>query len=332
MRQKELEIPIRVNKIEVVLKRLLKSYPKYQEISDEFGRRMSGYRGEQSLRYHLTFLKEKNYTIFHNLRLPDISGEHFFEIDILLVNPAFIVIIDAKNYRGELYFDDTFNQLIQTYQDTRKSFQCPVAQINRHQFQLSKLLETFKLPTVPPIETLVVFTNPNAILDASKDFKYSHKIIKSPSFISKIELFEKRNRNKVLDKKQLQKLSKMLLKKHTPFDHDILAHYGIKEHELIKGVRCPKCDFLPMVRKHRSWSCPNCHYSSSKAYIKSLHEYILLYGNSITNRRLRDFLDIESVSTATNILSSLNLDYKGSYKDRTYILKDQDLKSEVNLL
>lgn len=324
MRKKELEIPLRIRKLEALLKRLLETHPKYQEIRDEYGRRMSGYRGEQSLQYYLTFLKEKNYLIFHNLRLPDTSGEHFFEIDILLVSPTFLLIIDAKNYRGELYFDGKFDQLIQTYKDTRKSYHCPVAQINRHQMQLKSLLETFKFSPIP-IESLVIFTNPNAIIDASTDFKHYQKVIKSPSFISKIELLEKRNRDKVLDRKQMQKLSRILLKLHTPHDHDILAQFDIKADELIYGVSCPKCDFLPMSRKLRSWTCPSCHYSSYNPYYNSLIEYFLLFGNTITNRQLRDFLDIQSISTAKHILTSLNLQYKGSFKDRVYFLTEEDL-------
>ena len=321
MRKKELEIPLRIRKLEAELKRLPESHPKYQEINDEFGRRMSGYRGEQSLKYYLSFLKEKNYFIFHNLRLPDISGEHFFEIDLLLTSPTYQLIIDAKHYRGELYFDGKFDQLIQTYKDTKKSYHCPVAQINRHQLQLKRLLETFKLPS-PPIETLVAFTNPNAIIDASKDFKHFHKVIKSPSFLSKIDLFEKRNKQEILDKKQLQKLSKLLLKKHTPHDHDILAQFGIKEHELIKGVRCPKCNKIPMERTPRSWRCTKCNYTSKTAYLNSLVDYSLLIGNTITNQQLRDFLKLPTRSGAKTIFKSLNLEYRGDLKARVYIIPD----------
>ncbi|MEH7225333.1 nuclease-related domain-containing protein [Bacillus sp. JJ1566] len=324
MNKKELKIPRRIRKLKVLFKRLEESHPKYLEINDEHGRRMAGYRGEQSLQYYLTFLKEKNYHIFHNLRLPDVSGKHFFEIDILLINPTFQLIIDAKHYRGELYFDGKFDQLIQTYKETRKSFNCPVTQINRHQLQLTRFLENLKSPSIP-IEKLVIFTNPNAIIDASKDFKHYNKVIKSPSFNSKIELFEKRNREVKYDKKQIQKLSKLLLKHHTPHDQDILGQFGIKEHELIKGVRCPKCDFLPMIRNPRSWICPSCKYSSTKPYYNSLNEYLLLFGNTITNQQLRDFLDIQSISTAKHILTSLNLQHEGSFRDRIYLLSEEDL-------
>ncbi|WP_189655259.1 nuclease-related domain-containing protein [Bacillus sp. HNG] len=322
MNKKELELPFRLRKLEALIGRLSESHPKYQEIIDEFGRRMAGYKGELSIQYYLTFLKEKNYLIFHNLRLPDISGEHFFEIDILLINPTFQLIIDAKHYRGELYFDGKFDQLIQSYKDTRKSYNCPITQINRHHLQLNRLLESFKFPSIP-IETLVIFTNPNAIIDASKDFKYYNKVIKSPSFLEKIELFEKRNRKEYLDKKELHKLSKLLLKKHTPYDANILEHYKISKDELITGVRCEKCRSIPMIRTQRKWHCTSCHFSAKTAYFDAIIDYYLLIGNTITNRELRKFLNLDSITASKNILLSLNLEYEGNFRDRVYKLPDK---------
>ncbi|MEH7381016.1 hypothetical protein V7138_11095 [Bacillus sp. JJ1533] len=69
MNKKELEVPLRIRKLAGLIGRLSDSHPKYQEISDEYGRRIAGYRGEQSLQYYLPYLKEKDYLIFHNLRL-----------------------------------------------------------------------------------------------------------------------------------------------------------------------------------------------------------------------------------------------------------------------
>ncbi len=319
MIKKELKIPMRIKKLGALLKRLSETYPKFKENSDEYHRRMSGYRGEQSLQYYLTFLKENNYFIFHNLRLPDISGKHFFEIDILLISPTFILIIDAKHYRGELYFDGKFDQLIQIYTDTKKSYPCPVAQITRHQHQLKRLLETFKIPSIP-IETLVIFTNPNSIINASTDFKHYNKVIKSPSFIQKIELFEKRNREEVLDRKHLLKLSRILLKLHTPHDQDILAQFNIKQDDLIKGVRCPKCNKIPMKRTPRSWHCAHCSYVSKIAYLKSIADYSFLIGNTITNQKLCDFLRLSSRTGAKTIFKTLHLEHKGDLKSRIYIL------------
>ncbi|MEH7238955.1 NERD domain-containing protein [Bacillus sp. JJ1562] len=317
MTKKELEMPLRLRKLEALLRRLDESHPKYAAIREEYGKRMSGYRGEQSLKYYLSFLKEKDYLTLHNLRLPDISGEHYFEIDILLISPTYILIIDAKNYRGELYFEGKFEQLIQTIDDKKKAYSCPIAQINRHQMQIRRMLQYLKFPPIP-IETLVVFTNTSSIISASNDHKQIHKVIKSSSFLTRTDLFEKRHRKEFYEKKQLQRLSKSLLKKHTPFDEDILKQFRVDQKDLIKGVVCPKCGKLPMYRTERLWHCKSCHYSSNKSYLQSLIDYQLIIGNSITNSQLRDFLNLSSPTAARNIFLSLNLKHTGTLRHRVY--------------
>lgn len=317
MTKKELEMPLRLRKMEALLRRLDGSHPKYAEIREEYGKRMSGYRGEQSIKYYLSFLKERDYIILHNLRLPDISGEHYFEIDILLLSPTYILIIDAKNYRGELYFDGKFDQLIQKVDDKKKAYYCPIAQINRHQMQIRRMLQYLKYPPIP-IETLVIFTNPSSIISASEDHKQIHKVIKSSSFLSRIDLFEKRRMNEIYEKKQLQRLSKSLLKKHTPFDESILKQYELNQKDIINGVFCPKCDKILMHRTERLWHCITCHYSSNKAYLDSIIDYQLILGNTITNSQLREFLNLSSPTAARNILRSLNLKYTGTGRHRVY--------------
>ncbi|MFT4416430.1 nuclease-related domain-containing protein [Fredinandcohnia humi] len=317
MNKKELEKPLKVRKLEALLPRLQESHPKYEAISDELGRRMSGYRGEQSLTYYLSFLKDKYYLIFHNLRLPDTSGEHFFEIDILLICPSFILLIDAKNYRGELHFDSMFEQFIQTYEDKKKAYPCPIAQMNWHHTQLKRLLESHKFPLIP-IETLVIFTNPSAIITASHGHKQIHRLIKGTSFLSKIELMEKRHKKEAFDKKQIQKVTKVLMKSHTPYDGDILKEFDIRPEELRKGVRCPTCGKFPMVRSQRMWCCTSCNTSTKMAYHNAIIDYSLLIGNTITNQQLRNFLGLESRSASKNILKTLQLEHRGTLRHRVY--------------
>lgn len=317
MIKKELEIPLRIRKLEAMLRRLLESHPKYADIKNEHGRRLSGYWGEKSLKYYLSFLTEKNYHIFHNLRLPDTSNEHFFEIDILLVTPSFILNIDAKNYRGELHLDQIIEQITQTYEGQKKSFACPLAQINRQEIQLRRLLLSHKFPQAP-IESLVIFTNPSAIVTANPNHKQIHKVIKSASFLTKIDTFEKKHKVEVFEKKQIQKLSRFLIKQHTPNDENILEQFGIHQDELLKGVCCPKCGNLPMERTERKWYCPSCSHSSTNAHVNAITDYSLLIDNIISNQKLRKFLQLPSRSAATNILKSLNLQHNNGKKDRVY--------------
>lgn len=319
MAKKDFEIPERLMKMEALRRRLLETHPIFPKIDGEYRRRLAGYRGEKSLLYYFSFLDDKKYRVLHNLRLPDSRSDHFFEIDTLIISSRLLIPIDAKNHRGELYFDELFDQLIQSYEDMKKSYDSPLAQINRHQFQLRQLLQTYKFPQIP-ITPLLVITNSSAIVSASQNHRQAHKITKSPNLLNKFNQLEKQYKQEVLDSKQLQKLTRLLLKLHTPYDKNILEELGINEGELLKGVQCSKCGVLPMKRNQKKWVCISCGFSSKSAHHSAINDYKLLIGNTITNQKLRDFLQLTSRSAATRILQSYCLSYTGEKKGRVYFV------------
>ncbi|MCH1627847.1 nuclease-related domain-containing protein [Fredinandcohnia quinoae] len=309
--------PLRLRKTEALLRRISDTNPKYDRVEEKLKIRASGYRGEQSLDYYVSFLDKKKYQILHGLRLQDAANDHYFEIDTLIITPSLIIPIDAKNHKGELHFDEQFDQLIQTYEGQKTSYDSPLAQITRHEFQLKSLLQLYKFPTVP-IEPLVVITNPSTIVTASQNHKQIHKIIKSLSLITKIGNIEKRFKVEVFDHKQIQKLTKLLLKLNTPYDNSILEEFDLHEDDILKGVHCPKCGTLPMKRLPRKWECTSCGHSDKDAHIAAIEDYVLLFGNTITNQKLREFLNLPSRSAATRILKSLNFQFTGENKGRIY--------------
>lgn len=101
---------------------------------------------------------------------------------------------------------------------------------------------------------------------------------------------------------------------------DILEKFDIKPSELVKGVCCPKCKSLPMIRKNKVWACNSCSFCSKYAHIDSLKDYVLLIGQTITNQQLRSFLCLSSRSISTNLLKSMNLKHSGNTKGRVYEL------------
>lgn len=90
--------------------------------------------------------------------------------------------------------------------------------------------------------------------------------------------------------------------------------------ELLKGVFCKNCNHLPIMRVHGTWFCPKCLNKDKYAHLKALNDYFLLIGLMITNRELRDFLIIDSPTTAARILQSMKLSYTGTNKQRIYNL------------
>jgi len=320
---KELTIPTKVRKLEALLRRLPIHHPKRPDIESEWGRYMAGYRGEQALEYHLSFLPEQDYLILHNLRLP--YGPHFFQMDLLLMSRRLTIIIEVKNYAGTLFFDTTFRQLIRTLNGKEEVFPDPILQVEHQRHQL----KTFIPPDIP-IESLVVFSNPSAILKTDGNSPITaKKVIRPPALQPKIEEFEKRYPAERITDKELRKLARQLIKKDTPDDTNLLHQFQLTKDELLTGVHCPVCQALPMKREYGTWVCPACSTSARDAHLSALKDYTHLISSDITNRQLRSFLHLPSTSSASKLLSSLNLPFSGSTKSRVYHLSKEQQKKAV---
>ena len=124
-----------------------------------------------------------------------------------------------------------------------------------------------------------------------------------------------------LDAKELRKLKRLLISKHTPENPDILKHFNLSPKDILTGVKCPTCSFLPMNYQYGTWSCQKCNMKSKTAHISAINDYFLLIKPSITNTELRTFLHFDSIRVAGKILASLELPFSGTFRDRLYFSK-----------
>lgn len=278
---------------------------------------MAGYKGELRVISALKALPEKEYLIFHDLRL--LSSPYPFQMDILILTPYFLLILEVKNIAGEIYFDNTFNQLIRTKADGKtEAFDDPILQVNRQRQQLVEWLKS-KSYTKLPVETLVVSANSSAIVRASNT-DLNRKVIRKDYLLLKISSFKEKYNEKILTPKALKKLSALFMKEHTPHLPNLLDIYKIPADSLQTGVYCPHCLSLSMERRLRKWVCRTCPSSSYDAHISALRDYVFLIKPTITNGECRNFLQLQSSSSAKNLLLSLNLGHIGHTKGRMYLL------------
>jgi hypothetical protein len=323
---KERQISIKIRKLEALLRRLPKGHKYYPEIESELGKSIAGYRGEQSMDYYFSYLMGKEYYILHDLRIFD--QQHYFQIDTLLICPYFILIVEVKNFAGSLFFDHSFKQLIRTHNGKEEAFQSPLIQAKSHQGKLMNWLKVNKLPNVP-VDYLVVISNPHTIIRTSPNYKEAlQKVTTSPNFLNMMGTIESKFKTEKIGAKEIKKITKMLLSKHTEGNPDILKQFRINKEELITGIHCPSCFSIPMVRKEAKWFCSNCKIYSPNAYISSLEDYFLLVDVTITNQQLRNFLHISSRNISTKLLIALNLPYSGKGKARKYTLSLEILKND----
>lgn len=320
---KSRKFPIAIKKLKAIQGRLEQSHPKFELISENIAKRLSGYKGEQSLDYHLSFLDEKTFHIIHDVRLFD--GKHYFQIDTLILSRKFIYLVEVKNITGTLFFDNQFNQLIRTQNNTKEAFPDPLLQIERQCNQLNKWLKLHKFKNLQIVD-LVVISSPRTILETFPNNEKIHqKVIHSAKLPIKIKHIEETQEKNILTENQLNRISKLIIEKHTPSNTDFIALYNIQGDELQKGVICPKCTRLPMDIVRRRWVCKYCHFISKDAHLSAIEDYSLLIGKEITNSQIRTFLKIPSIYIANNILNSLKVNVTGKNKGRVYHL-DSDLR------
>lgn len=320
MIKKQLVIPTRIVTHEALLRRLTKNHQKRQEIQEEFAKSYAGYRGELSLDYYFNLLPTHDYYFLHNLRLPNTNGIHFFQIDILMLTPFFLLIIEVKNISGTLTFDPTFDQVIWKTPEKEIALPDPVRQVKNQRYQLIEWFKSKKLPPLP-IETIVTLTNSKTIIKILTDNEdYIQKIIRSPKLISKIELYKKRYTKEWISPKEMSKISNLLIKHHTPVTPVLLEQYNLEKRDILTGVYCDKCSSLKMKYHWGEWICENCFYKNKDGHIHALNDFALLFQKTIANHQCKEFLHLPNSDSAYYLLRTMNLKHTGTFKNRKYYL------------
>jgi ribosomal protein L37AE/L43A len=311
-RSKPLKIPF----CEAAMARLDPSHPKYQQLANDYGSFLSGYYGERNLDYYLSTLPEKDYFIFHGLRLK--NDVYHFQLDTLIVSKHLPYILEGKNLTGKLFLDTPLNQLIQTKGDTQEVYPCPVLQSERQQSELQKWLSARNFPNFP-VEKMVVFTHKKALIVTHPDHREVYRSICKPADVVNRLVKAEKGILLELTGRQMKKLIQLLLKNHVPvWSCQFLEEYKIQMKEIKPGVQCPECKMLGMVYVKGIWKCLRCHTLSKTAHEKAIFDYFILLKPSITNSELRNFLSLPSARVANRILLSLNLPFSGEKKGRVY--------------
>lgn len=317
---KPIKIPFHVRQFECLLHRLDPAGTSRPKVELQLSKYLAGFKGEKSIEYPLSFLHLDDYLIFHNFRLSD--GMHHFQIDFLILSPYFSLILEVKNIKGKVTINDY--QMIRHIGQIEEAFQNPVNQTARIRDQLSSWLVLRGYAGIP-IQTLVVFNSTKSILKLELSDQHNH-ICTSDFLPIHISSLRKQFTRSVISQSTLQDISNKLLNGHQELEFDILKYTGVRPEEVLRGVRCPKCAQQAMIRNYAIWTCPACGFQSRTAHLAAIQEYRHIFGRSINNRKLRDFLQIRSDSIAKKMLLSYKFPYSGESKRRIYYLTDKILE------
>nr|WP_290443458.1 nuclease-related domain-containing protein [Sporolactobacillus kofuensis] len=276
---------------------------------------MAGFRGEQSLDYPLSYLPKDDFFIFHDLRLFD--GHHHFQIDFLILCSRFALILEVKNIIGKLTFDTDLNQLIREVDDSTDVFDDPILQAENLNMQLLDWLERYYGISIPIVDRVVIASSAQLQVTDLKNDRIK-KIVRRAKLKAELLQVNQQFSKDYVSYESLKKVADALLANHQT---RVIKKFTtkLKPNDIIKGVQCPNCDTVPILKMKQKWVC-NCGHASRNTHLAALRDYFLIYGPEITNQKCRDFLLLKSELTARRLLHTLCDYFEGKNKARIYYL------------
>jgi hypothetical protein len=313
------QIPVPLITLYFYYRRLPSKHPKKSLVLGKLKRLHAGFLGEKEFDYYLNLFPNDRFLALNDLRLK--FHEHTFQIDTLILSNYFEVLVEVKNYKGMLFFDQLLQQCSRTYNNIDESISDPISQSERHQKFLSLLKKEQGFKTLPQTP-LVIISHSRTMIKTNPGLEkeLTQKVLHAEQFPNRLSDLYKAHPNRRLSDSQVLDLATQLEKQHAPPEQNWHDYYKTSPSELISGVQCPNCNRFSMLWVTASWYCPHCKTTSKTAHEQAIYEYLLLYNSTISNEQCRNFLNIHSRDLAKRFLKKLNLPSKGANRYRVYFL------------
>ncbi|MGE7664348.1 NERD domain-containing protein [Ureibacillus composti] len=293
-------------------KRLHPSHEIYSKLLVELNKQEAGEYGEQHVLSMLagSQLPEQTY-LLHNVAL---KSKVESQIDILVLSPSWCLILEVKNIKGRLSFNDNPRQLIRKGDDGKDEILgSPEIQVEQYMFGLISFFESHGIKL--PVYGAIHFPFNNAIIEKPP--------VKIPLLIRR-EVIKfiwslPRNSGANVDSRKLGELLMKSQYARDPFP--LCNYYKISPRMISSGVECPHCGTIPMQRALRTWKCPKCGKTSMDAHVKALRDYYMLIGKVMKSSEALHFLKLRNRNEAIRILKQNSYRRIGASRSSRYELK-----------
>ncbi|WP_369435868.1 nuclease-related domain-containing protein [Lysinibacillus fusiformis] len=296
--------------LQALVSRLPSTHPQYLKLQKELKNKEAGDFGELYIMKELQKYQQlSDCHILHNVILPTVLP---MQIDILIITPSGIIILEIKNIRGTVHFKKEPRQLIRiTETGEVRAFTNPEIQLEQYILAMKDFLDAHDITM--PIYGAIVFPFNNVdiyreggelpILMGKELPMYIHKLIAQKLDIATDDLAH-------IILSQMRQMH--------PFP--LCKFYKIEPSVLQRGVTCENCGQLRMQKLKATWFCQKCEHKCKEAHMSALRDFYMLVGDSMTNRECRDFLKIESPHVTKRVLQKLYLTSSGIGKHTKYNL------------
>lgn len=306
--------PPDIFQLQSLLKRIPFIHSHSPHWTEQLRRITAGFHGEQRIDslWHEIELPFPHFFI-HDLFIQKPNSSH--QLDTILVTSRFILILEIKSISGLLNFDPQTRQFSRTNKDgSIDGMRNPDDQLRRHEKWVERFLadQPFELPVIGAI----VFTYPSSVIQSKAGKRI---MIQSSGLPYLMEQLLSNHPHNLLSDSETFILSQNLLELHAA---KALVLPTLPD-SFLTGVLCPNCEAQRLAYIQKSWRCAICSFKNAQSHLIALAEYRHLVSPTISNREFRHFTHIASITTASKLLKSSKMPYKGSYKDRVYFIPER---------
>ncbi|MET3574624.1 nuclease-related domain-containing protein [Bhargavaea ullalensis] len=283
--------------LEELVMRLAKSDEKREDVIKQLKNHRAGKAGEERVMDVVRSVRlPEECEVLVDLNLPLASGWKF-QIDIMIVMPSGLLVLESKQIGGRLRFSSwpaTLNKLDDEGRITL-TMDCPVAQLEDQKGNLTQLLDRQGL--LVPINGAVVFAN--------------HPIIEQiPPNVPVIKLRELRrmlrywlSQERTTSAGQIQEIARFLRGLHKPYlAFPLRQRFNMTSESIYLKPMCKTCEVPLDKPSERTWICPKCRKPDPEANIRTLLIYFLLGHCTITVNQCMELLSIKSRTYARSLI------------------------------
>lgn len=306
--------PCQLISIPKLIKRLPKEFPvqRKMEIEERLYRIQAGFAGELRVDRYLESIQcLDSKIILTDVRLPTRSGGTF-QIDTLIISQKYILILEVKNIKGDLYFKTDPHFLLREVDGIGTRMECPITQLEVAQFHLVDWLRRSGINM--EVRGEIILSNQSAFIKEIPE--------KSPVMYMKRLMILLQDMEKLpvlLNEQQIRIIATQIKTQQSEYTQPPLCTtFQIDPNQLKIGQLCKSCNGEMVYRTERMKFCTNCQTEQPSDYGETVADWFLLIDSSMTSAQCRYFLNLKGKQQARYILNFIGLPKAEGKRDVKY--------------
>lgn len=284
----------------------------------QYAATVAGHEGEKKVDRLLEMMPFPNlHTIIPNFQTQSKFGT-YYQMDTLIVTNRYVLLLEIKNIRGYIEFQDNPAQIIRTYEGVKEKLNCPIHQLDRNK----KALEHLILPInqVLPIYSAIVFCHSTAQISSypkTTKILYKNQV---DFFLEKLNTLPEK-----CTKQEFQKLIRVIKSANNNFKKIPLSlRYSIDVSKLMTGIYCKECEgHMTPLSSSFSFQCSLCKQKDSNALTDSIIGLFGIVNGDLSRQEMRHYLNLQSRERISTALARLDCVKNGFAKAIRYSLPDR---------